>query len=196
MKKVFIIGLLLGGIIFGTSVYAVTNYLYNSNEVSYIPSDNTWSVDSVDKALDDLRDKAKNYMPIPTETKSITSNGNNIDVKNYSKVNVNIPNGAVYLGRFTNNTTMDVSKLGATSASQFLVVTDGAYAQTSESYCNSYYRCDHGYANLRNGSVSLSGNTLTIKIAFMNVSTDIVSGGSPVPVQVYYVCKIVNYADY
>ena len=33
-------------------------------------------------------------MPIPTATKSITSNGNNIDVKDYAKVNVNVPSNA------------------------------------------------------------------------------------------------------
>ena len=90
MKKVFILGIIIGGIIFGTSVYALTSYLYSANEVSYSPSDNSWNVDNVESAIDDLYSKAKTYMPIPTATKSITSNGNNIDVKNYAKVNVNV----------------------------------------------------------------------------------------------------------
>ncbi len=89
MKK-FIIGFLLGSILFGTGVLAVSNYLYNSYEVSYIPNDTTWHVESVDKALDDLHYKVKNYMPIPTATKTITSNGADIDVKEYAKVNVNV----------------------------------------------------------------------------------------------------------
>ncbi len=88
-----------GGIIIGgSSVYAVSNYIYSSDEVSYTPSDQTWNVSSVSKALDDLREKAKNYIPIPTATKSITSNGSNIDVLNYSKVNVNVEGVATYLG--------------------------------------------------------------------------------------------------
>lgn len=36
--------------------------------------------------------KIGNLMAVPTATKNITANGNNIDVKNYAKVNVNVEN--------------------------------------------------------------------------------------------------------
>ena len=55
MKKEFFLGLLIGGIIFGTSVYAATSYLYSSNEVSYTPSDSSWNVGNVKEAIDSLK---------------------------------------------------------------------------------------------------------------------------------------------
>ena len=54
MKK-FILGIIVGGIIFGTSIYAATTYYYAANEVSYIPSDSTWNVTTVKAALDNLK---------------------------------------------------------------------------------------------------------------------------------------------
>ena len=55
MKKSFILGIIVGGIIFGTSVYAVTNYLYKANEVSYTPGDSSWNVGNVKEAIDNLK---------------------------------------------------------------------------------------------------------------------------------------------
>ncbi len=94
MKK-FVLGIIVGGLIFGSSVFAITSYLYSSNEVSYTPEDTSWTVSNVEQALNDLRNKAKNYMPIPTETLNIIENGSNIDVINIAKVNVNIPKTAL-----------------------------------------------------------------------------------------------------
>ena len=95
MKK-FILGIIVGGFIFGTSTFALSNYLYKADEVSYTPSDINWNVDSVDKAIDDLYTRTTTMMPIPTATKTITSNGSNIDVLNYAKVNVNISTNPTY----------------------------------------------------------------------------------------------------
>ncbi len=86
MKK-FILGIILGGIIFGTGVYAISNYLYKADEVSYTPGDTTWNVSDVNSALNDLHDKAKNYIPKPSGNKQITisSTGTSspVDVTNY-----------------------------------------------------------------------------------------------------------------
>ncbi len=174
MKR-FILGIIAGGIIFGSSVYALSNYFYNANEITYMPDDQTWSVSSVSKALDDLRDKAKNYIPKPTETKSITSNGSNIDVTNYAKVNVNVKGAAIYLGEYTANTTIDVSNLGATSADQFIAVCDtsgGSYKHigyNSVNYAN-------GYGTYQAPTMSYSSNTLTLNVG--RIVTTISSNGS------------------
>ncbi len=88
MKKSFILGIIIGGIIFGSSVFAISNYLYSSNEVSYTPSDTTWNVSDVKDALNDLHDKVKNYIPAPSGNKQITisSTGTSsaVDVTNYA----------------------------------------------------------------------------------------------------------------
>ncbi len=55
MKKSFILGIMVGGIIFGTSVYAISNYLYKADEVSYTPKDNTWNVSDVNEAINSLK---------------------------------------------------------------------------------------------------------------------------------------------
>ena len=87
MKK-YLIWFIIGALVFGTSVYAVISYLYSSNEVSYTPSDSSWSVGNVKEALDNL--KTTSLLVKPSGTKSITSNGSNIDVSGYASVNVNV----------------------------------------------------------------------------------------------------------
>ena len=58
---------ILGIIISGISAYAVTQI--SSSNVSYTPSDNTWTnVDSVDDALDSLYTVAKTYKKLDTNT--------------------------------------------------------------------------------------------------------------------------------
>ena len=50
MKKI-IIGIILGGILFGSGVYAAS---YLASDISYTPSDTSWEVSNVNDALDDL----------------------------------------------------------------------------------------------------------------------------------------------
>lgn len=61
-----------------------TKDLGASNSYRYINAQNVYN-----KGVTDGR---SGYMPIPTATKSITANGNNQDVLNYAKVNVNVAN--------------------------------------------------------------------------------------------------------
>ena len=138
MKK-FILGIIIGGIIFGTSVYALTSYLYSANEVSYSPSDSDWNVDSVDKAIDDLYTRTTTMMPIPTATKTITSNGSNIDVKDYAKVNVNVA--------------------GISGTPSIISSTTGSAG--GNTVCNSNY-CVSASSTLSTPSISVSENTITI----------------------------------
>ena len=93
MKKGIVIGIIIGLLFGSASVYAVTNYIYKADEVSYTSNSSEWNVSDVKSAIDDLYNRTTTMMPIPTATKSITSNGSNIDVKNYAKVNVNVPIG-------------------------------------------------------------------------------------------------------
>lgn len=58
-----------------------------------------------------LHTQIASEIPEPTGTKSITTNGDNIDVKNYASVNVNVPASAVVSGtkNITANGTSDVT---------------------------------------------------------------------------------------
>lgn len=55
MKK-FILGIVIGGIVFGT-IGSVVAYNYNAKDIGYTPSDNTWEVNNVGDALKDLKDQ-------------------------------------------------------------------------------------------------------------------------------------------
>ena len=87
MKK-YLIGFIIGLLVFGISVYAVISYLYSSNEVSYTPSNSNWNEGNIKESLDNL--KTTSVLVKPSGTKSITSNGSNIDVSGYARVNVNV----------------------------------------------------------------------------------------------------------
>lgn len=57
--KQFLIGFIIGGLIFGcVTVYAAV--LIASNEVSYTPGDSNWNVDNTESALNDLYDTTLN----------------------------------------------------------------------------------------------------------------------------------------
>lgn len=68
MKKMLIIGILIG-ITIGGTLTGVVAYNYNASNVSYEPTDDTWNVNNVEDALKSLR-----------ENKSI-------DLSNYNKSN-------------------------------------------------------------------------------------------------------------
>lgn len=80
MKK-YIFGIIIGGIIFGTGVFAATTYLYSSDEVSYTPSDNEWNVNNVESALDSLRTQSGNALTNLKNTniaKAVNANGDTL----------------------------------------------------------------------------------------------------------------------
>ena len=85
--------------------------------------------------------KIGNLMAVPTSTKSITANGNNIDVTNYAKVNVAV----------------SPSKTGQSPAAGVTSTFENNAGSSSSSY---------GHVNIRlgNATVETSGNTLTITI--------------------------------
>ena len=56
MKKM-LIGFILGGLLFGSMVYAAS---YNANDISYTPTDASWEVSNVNEALNDLNDLYNN----------------------------------------------------------------------------------------------------------------------------------------
>ncbi len=78
----------------GIGVFATYNYL--ASDIKY--TDNK----TVEQALNDLYDKSANYV-LPSGSLDITTNGNNIDVKQYEKVNVNVTSMAKTL-LWTNST--------------------------------------------------------------------------------------------
>ena len=52
-KKSLVIGVLVGGIVFGSIGVAAATY-FSASQVSYSPSDTSWNVSDVKGALDDL----------------------------------------------------------------------------------------------------------------------------------------------
>ena len=79
MKK-FLLGILLGIIISYSVVYAAST-LYNSNEVSYTPSDSSWSVGNVKEAIDNLKSTSGNALSNLKNTniaKAVSANGNSL----------------------------------------------------------------------------------------------------------------------
>ena len=107
MKK-FILWIIIGGIIFGSSVYAVTNYLYSSNEVSYTPSDSSWNVGNVKEALDNLKSTSGTALTDLKNTsiaKAVSANGSTLS----SVINT--------LGTITNqgNKSFTISSTGSTT---------------------------------------------------------------------------------
>ena len=55
MKK-FILGIVIGGIVFGT-IGSVVAYNYNAKDIGYTPSDSSWNVNNVSDAIKDLHTK-------------------------------------------------------------------------------------------------------------------------------------------
>ena len=71
MKKI-IIGIILGGILFGSGVYAASYY---AKDVTYTPTDESWEVSNVEDALNDLYNSSKGKSTlIGTYTEDTTIN--------------------------------------------------------------------------------------------------------------------------
>lgn len=105
MKK-FILGIIVGGIIFGTSVFALSNYLYKADEVSYNPKDNTWNVDNVKGAIDELYSinaSTLNSLKNTNIAKAVNANGDTFssviskldEIQNHGKMTKTISPGGV-----------------------------------------------------------------------------------------------------
>lgn len=84
-----------------------TKDLGASNSYRYVNAQNVYNKGVVDGR--------SGYMPIPTATKNITANGNNQDVLDYAKVNVNVP--------FTNFAVGNMCQYPATSGATYTVDT-------------------------------------------------------------------------
>ena len=79
MKK-FLLGILLGIIISYSVVYAAST-LYSSSEVSYTPSDSSWSVGNVKEALDNLKSTSGTALTDLKNTsiaKAVSANGSSL----------------------------------------------------------------------------------------------------------------------
>ena len=55
--SIFVVGILTGLLIFGGIVYAAT--LYKATDISYEPTDESWGVNNVSEAMDDLKNQIK-----------------------------------------------------------------------------------------------------------------------------------------
>ena len=82
--------------------------------------------------------------------------------------------GAIYIGEYTSNTTVDVSSLGATSADQFILVPkNGSYSDGSSwnnnvsEHFTIYSTTDSSYVN---GTISLENDTLSITLPVLNAT--------------------------
>ena len=81
MKKGFALGIIVGGLIFGTSIFAATTYYYSANEVSYTPLDTSWKVSTVKSALDDLKSTSGTALTDLKNTniaKAVSANGSTL----------------------------------------------------------------------------------------------------------------------
>lgn len=97
--------------------------------------------------------------------------------------------GAILLGEYSANTTIDVSALGVTSADQFLLVPSQS-KQYGQSYSSGgphpYY-----YGSFALGNLSLNDNVLTVTLpSISGGQSGWVTSGGTVPSKVYYVGDI------
>ena len=106
-----IMGFLIGGILFSCISISAAGYLYNANEVSYIPTDTSWNVTDVEGALNALFSESKtsvNFTGMELITQSsfksnITTTARtdsiSIDVGDYNKLLV-----VIHMGNYWNST--------------------------------------------------------------------------------------------
>lgn len=107
--------------------------------------------------------------------------------------------GAVLIGTYSANTTINVSAYGATSANQFILVPSqsvNGHNNTPVSVTGNQTHVDcYGYFNL--GSLSLSGSSLTITLPtcsgralgteYSGYVFDVSSGGITIPCKLYFI---------
>ena len=155
MKK-FIFGMIVGGIIFGTSVYAATSYLYQAKEVSYTPSDFSWNVGNVKEAIDSLKSTSGAALTDLKNTniaKAVNANGDSLS----SVINT--------LGEITNqgNKSFTINSTGST------VIPAGYYDGTGKITTSGLVKPSGTRSITSNGTYNVSG----YESASVNVSGDI-----------------------
>ena len=79
MKK-FILGIVIGGIVFGT-IGSVVAYNYNAKDIGYTPSDSSWNVNNVSDAIKDLKNGKKQSVKIVNIGQYDSLDYHNIDIK-------------------------------------------------------------------------------------------------------------------
>lgn len=105
---------------------------------------------TIPKAVDMIASGANGYVK-PTGTKGITENGNNIDVTNYAKVNVNVPASAVVSGTkdiYSNGTNIDVTQYAKVNVDVPLNNYCGAYSVTAAGGAFTLYDAEESAAGL------------------------------------------------
>lgn len=105
--------------------------------------------------------KIGNLMAVPTATKNITANGNNIDVKNYAKVNVNVvtPIGvlsAQLIGNGAGNYPYDSNSIYVVCAA----IRAEGYSCVTDIFFNGSYYLQEAPTYMAN--ITVSGNTLVV----------------------------------
>ena len=181
MKK-FILGILIGGIVFGT-IGATAAYVYTASDIGYQPQDNTWNVTNADEALTSLKSDLNNVNTNVTEykqqiTEALADKGVSVD-ENSSMADItsgisNMSSGATLVGTYSGNKTIDVSsfiKSGDTADNFIIEVTGLSSTTASKGYEGGY--ADDFYANaggstitktLTDGSLSITGAAQTITV--------------------------------
>lgn len=84
--------------------------------------------------------------------------------------------GAKYLGEYSADATIDVSELGATSASQFLAVAQNVTKTGSRTLDDTYYnRTWNTTASFTQPTLSLNGNSLTLTVGYCSATSVVVN---------------------
>lgn len=117
-----------------------------------------------------------NYKPVTGISYNATTKKMGLKVNGADTV-IPFSSGAVHLGRYSANETIDVTGLGATSANQFLVTTASGNASAFSSAGGSNISSSSGYTP---ATLSLSGNTLTVTAPKVSVYHQ-ASGGAGGP---------------
>ena len=196
MKRL-ILGIIIGGIFFGTSIFALSNYLYRSDEVSYTPSDTSWNVQNVEQALNDLKIQSANLYN--NGYNAGYNSGKSSAIKNIYKGSVtvsgtgskNITITAVDLSKtfviatarntsqVINNNNVSSTVIGRLTSSTNLQLLYGCYS--SQSMVIDYTIIELNGGKVQSGLIDTSGcsaQNISISSINLNKSFAIVSAGA------------------
>lgn len=108
-----------------------------------------------------------NYYKAGSGFRTFTYQGSNTYyVRPHQNSSAPLTRGVLHLGRYSTNTTIDVTGLGATSVNQFLVTTASGSASAFSGAGGSNISSSSGYTP---ATLSLSGNTLTVTAPTVSV---------------------------